>query len=471
MASDMAAVKDPSRTGRPIGPRLLLAGLALLAPLAGLHAEPVPLTFDQAQARLAEVSDALVAADAQLQGSQDLAQASRRLRLPEVSLEARYLEFQKTLQLPLGSLAPVAHAFGIDDPLRFELQDRRLRPIVTAVLPLYTGGQIPAAQAAADAAVRQARAERDDQAQTLSTQLVELYFGQILAAQAQAVRADVLDGMAGHLAHAQRLEEEGFATRAQRLQATVARDGAAREHARAVNDLAAAAQALALLLRSGGAVAPETPLFVVSAAPAPQAGFVEAALDRHPQLARLRALGDQAAEGVRVQRAALRPQVFLFGQYDLYRDDALITDTDWAVGVGLKYTLLSGQDRPRRISAARAQHSQALAGLREAENRIAMGVAQAWSAMDSARQQFLQLDSNLAHAEEHLRLQALSYREGQSTSLDVIDARLGLGAARIEQAQAAYQYVVALARLLELSGQSDRFSDYVRLADRQVPLP
>ena len=455
--------------------RRFMLGPTLLLAMATGHAQetpaPVELTFEQAHARLEQVSDALAAADANLRGKQDLSEASRRMRLPEVSLEARYLEFQKTLELPLGSLAPVAEAYGIDSPLRFRERDWRLRPVVTAVLPLYSGGQIPAAQGAAAAAVREADAERAQQSQALVSQLVEVYFGLRLAEQAVAVRREVRDGLERHLAHAGLLEREGFATRAQLLQATVARDASEREYRKAVNDRDAVAGALALMLRSGGPVEPATPLFVLGAPVGTLEEFTRAALDRHPQLARLRALDAQAGEGVRAQQAALKPQVFLFGQYDLHREDALLTDSDWAFGVGLKYTFLSGRDRPRRIGAARAQQDQAQAALREAQNQISIGVAQAWSALETARQQFLLLDSSIAHARENLRLQELSFREGQSTSLDVIDARLGLGGALVERAQAAYEYDVALARLLELSGQSARFGDYVRRADHQVLPP
>ena len=447
----------------------LALGLVLLLPATSpLAQDTTALSFDQAHERMERVSDALAAVDANLRARQDLSDATARMRLPEISLEARYLEFQKTLDLPLGSLAPVAEAFGIDSPLRFRERDRRLRPVLTAVLPLYTGGQIPAAQAAAAAALRGADAERAQQSQRLTSQLVQAYFGQSLAEQALTVRREVRDGMRQHLAHAQSLEREGFATRAQVLQATVARDASEREYRKAVNDRDAAAQALALLLRSDAPVAPITPLFVVSASPGTLEAFTRAALERHPQLAQLRALDEQAGAGVRAQQASLKPQVFLFGQYDLYRQDALLTDTDWAFGVGLKYTFLSGRDRPRQISAARAQQEQAQAALREAENQISIGVAQAWNALETARQQFLLLDSSIEQARENLRLQELSFREGQSTSLDVIDARLGLGAARVEHAQAAYDYCVALAHLLELGGQSAHFGEYVRKANHRV---
>lgn len=452
--------------------RRSMFGSMLLLAMATGHAQetpaPVELTFEQAHARLEQVSDALAAADANLRGKQDLADASRRMRLPELSLEARYMDFQKTLELPLGSLAPVAEAFGIDSPLRFRQRDWRMRPMVTAVLPLYTGGQIPAAQGAAAAAVREADAERAQQAQRLVSELVEAYFGLRLAEQAVAVRREIRDGMERHLAHTALLEREGFATRAQRLQATVARDASEREYRKAVSERDAASAGLALMLRSGGPLVPATPLFVDSAPVGTLEEFTRAALDNHPQLAQLRALDAQAGEGVRAQQAALKPQVFLFGQYDLHREDALLTDPDWAFGVGVKYTFLSGRDRPRRISAARAQQDQAQAALREAQNRVAIGVAQAWNALETARQQYLLQDSSIGHARENLRLQELSFREGQSTSLDVIDARLGLGGALVERARAAFEYDVALARLLELSGQSARFADHIRRADHKV---
>ncbi|MNI46454.1 hypothetical protein D3C73_1009180 [compost metagenome] len=50
----------------------------------------------------------------------------------------------------------------------------------------------------------------------------------------------------------------------------------------------------------------------------------------------------------------------------------------------------------------------------------------------------------------------------------MIDARLGLGGARVERAQAAYQYDIALAQLLEVSGQMDRFEDHRRRADEVI---
>ncbi|MFH7376024.1 TolC family protein, partial [Pseudomonas syringae pv. tagetis] len=83
-----------------------------------------------------------------------------------------------------------------------------------------------------------------------------------------------------------------------------------------------------------------------------------------------------------------------------------------------KYTFLSPNSRPAQISAARAQQEQAEAGLREAENQVALGVRKAWNELETARQQYVLLDSSIAQAQENLRLQELAFREGQATSLD-----------------------------------------------------
>lgn len=443
-----------------------LFGGALASAAAAQGALPQALSFEEARLLLGRESDALAAAEANVRAKRELAAASRSLRLPELALDTRQMQFQKTLDLPLGSLAPVAEAFGIPSPLRFRERDWRLRPIVTATVPIYSGGQIPAARQAADAAVREADAEREQEAQGQTLKLVQLYFGQQLAQQTVEVRREVRDGLQRHLEDAMRLEEAGFATRAQRLQATVARDQAERDYRQARNQLDTISASLADLLRSPRPVATRTPLFVITGMLEPQETFREAALAQHPQILRLQALGEQAGAALRVQQARLKPQVYVFGQYDLRREDAMLTDPDWAFGVGVKYTFLSGSNRPRQVNAAREQQFQAEAGLREARNQVAMGVRKAYNELESARQQYELLDSSIALARENLRLQELSFREGQATSLDVIDARLQLGGALVERAHAAYGYDTALAALLEVSGQLERYQEYVRRADK-----
>lgn len=412
-----------------------------------------PLSFDEAEARLRGVSDALAAADANVRNKDALQRATRGLHLPDLAIDSRELRFQKSLEL---------------GPLQMTQADWSFRPTASLTMPLYTGGRISAAQDAAAASVRQADAERYIVSHNLSVQLVQSYFGVQLADRAAVVRADVLAGLQRHLDEALALERQGFATKAQRLQVAVSRDQAQREYQRAVNDLATARTALAILLHRDDAITPTTGLFVIGTPLGSMQEFQRKALLRHPQLARLAAVRDQTTDAVRAQQAALRPQAFLFGQYDLYRHDALLTESDWAFGIGVQYLLFTGNGRRDKVVAARDQQEQARAALRDVANQLETAVAKAWNDLETARQSFLLLESTITQAEENVRLQDLSFREGQATSLDVIDARLGLGRARLERVQSAYQFDITLAQLLDLSGQSERYPAYIRRADRSI---
>ncbi len=448
---------------------LLCWSLAYASPTLAQTADPVGLDYAAAQERLLQRSDAIEAAAANLRSKEAQEGATRTLGRPDVDAEAQLLQYQKTLYLPLGSLAPVAQAFGIPDPLKFREQRTSTRPIVTATLPLYAGGQISGTKAGARAMVAQARADRDIAVDNAIVQLVQAYYGQQLAERALGIRRDVLDGLNRHVADAQKLEQARFISRAQRLQAEVARDDAAREYEKAISDLATANAALAGLLRAPDGVHPLSPLGIDSRPLEPLAAFKTAALYAHPQLARLRALEDQAEAGVTLQKSKLRPTIYGFGQYNFDTRDSLLTDPDWSVGVGVKYKIISGAGRQQQVNAARETVAQAEAGLREARTQLEIGVTKAWGETEAARKRFLLLDSALASAEENLRLQMLSFREQQSTSLDVIDAQLGLGKARIQRAQAANDYIQALAQLLSLSGQMSRMPDYLARADKVIP--
>ena len=441
------------------------AAMAQVQAQAGAGPAAVPTSFEAATARLDQVSDGLAASAAQVRAREAQAGAVKTLRRPDVSIDVRELDYKKSLSVGTGAIGP---ALGLPANVDLAVGGWSFRPIVSATMPLYSGGQIGATQKAAQAGVREAQADAANTAQSLTLQLVQAYFGQQLATAVLGVRTDARAGLERHYQDAIKLQRQGFASRAQVLQAEVARDDAERDFSRATNDLATATAYLANLLHSDTAVLPTTPLFVVSARLEPLEDFVASAGSNHPQVGKLGAVGDQAREGVRIQQAKLLPQVYLFGQYDLNKREALFTEPDYIYGIGLKYTFLSGLDRGEQVNAARATQQAAEAGLRQARVDLATATTRAYNDLDSARSQYMLLDSSLAATRENLRLQALSFREGLATSLDVIDAQLRLSGARVQRAQAAYLFDVTLAQLLVASGQADRFASYIARADKSI---
>lgn len=427
--------------------------------------ESASLTLNDAFAELAEVSDALKASDAERRAALELAHASRSLSLPDVSIDARRMRFKKSLDIPLDALEPQVSQLGIPNPYEFEVEDWRTRPIVTGVLPIYSGGKITAAREAAEGKVLEHQADYSIAWDGQRQQLIRAYFGQQLTVHVLHIREQVYEGLQLHRDQAAALFREGFASRAQLLQADVALDNAAREAQKAKNDAAAAAVALAGLLKRGDKVVTATPLFVMTTPITDLTELRLRARSQHPSLQKLTALKQQTQAQLRAKRADYLPQVYAFGQYDIRPEDALITESDWAFGVGVKYQLISSANRKRQLNAAKYQDLQVDYTREDALMRLDIGVADAFYALENARDQFGRLSSSIQQGEENLRLQRLSFREGQATSLDVIDARLSLGAIGVERALAAYQYDMALAQLLLLTGDLDDYLAYVNRAD------
>jgi outer membrane protein TolC len=464
--------------------KIVLAGMtaAVFFSLAASAQDASALSFDDAVGLLLARSDALAGAKANVESLIHRANSFDYLDYPRVAIEAKALESEKTVELNLSgvqSLAATAFpalnastgaavAAQIPSSIVTGVHNSGLQSNVVATLPLYTGGKIGATQRAAVAGVRQADAEMTLTEQGLRTQLAQIYFLYQFALRVRDVRLEVRDGLQLHLNNAKRAEKAGVIARAQTLQAQVAYDEAVRNLTQADADARSAGVALTNLLHLDVVPAPITRLFVVTKALPPVRKFVEAAVEKHAQLARLDALDAQSGESVRIERAARLPQIYIFGEYNIAGRNWDMTVPDWAFGLGVKYELFSGIDRSEAEEAAVQRQVQVKALTRQTRNDLETAINGAYNDLAAARDKFKLLDSNIASARENVRTQDASFHAGVTTSVDVVDARLALSRAQIDRAQAAYQYDVALARLLAASGQAEAFSGYIAKADQVI---
>ena len=90
--------------------------------------------------------------------------------------------------------------------------------------------------------------------------------------------------------------------------------------------------------------------------------------------------------------------------------------------------------------------------------------------MEDARQRYLMMGSAIALAQETQRLAQVSFKNGQATSTDVADASFNFTKVGLERAQAAYDYVLALAKLLATVGEPERLATLARSAPHTVDL-
>lgn len=471
-------------------------------PPATAQAGPVALSFDAARARLDTVSPTLKGAALDVRASEEQEASLRPLNRPLVSASASVITYQKSLSIDLtgqknsfdsaagdfldglpaqfpGFEGVVQQVTGrieqalpgllglIPDQLDFRTRDTVLRPNLTAVMPLYSGGAIPAVQRGAAAASALARAKQAGVRDLAQIRLVQTYFGQQLAAALLASAIETRDSLDRHLSNAQSLFREGVIPRARVLEVQVARDTAQRAVERAEMQAKTASDTLARLLDADGGVRPTTPLFVNTGSPAPLPDFLASATSgNHPQSLAANAAREMAGAGTDLAKSRLRPQAFAFGSYNLNRNDSIPVDPDWIVGVGVRYTLFSNIGRRHALNAAQAREAAAAEAAREARKTIELETTQAYNLTEAARRSFLLLDTNIVAAKENLRVQDIAFREGEGTASQLIDARNALTLAQTQRSAAAYEYVVTLAALLAASNRGDSFPDYLARADR-----
>lgn len=194
-----------------------------------------------------------------------------------------------------------------------------------------------------------------------------------------------------------------------------------------------------------------TPLFVQPAPLQPLDFYLAQLAQQSPQLAQLQKDQQLAAEGVQIARASLLPSAYVFGQQALNKND-------WLVGVGAHYTLLASMDRKKLLNAAQAREEATQALQLQAQQDLEQLVRRAYFEADNARKAFMSMQTSITAAQENLRVQQLSFREGETTATFVNDAVNALTLAYTDQATAAYRYDMALVTLLSAIGQAQQFS-------------
>jgi outer membrane protein TolC len=339
---------------------------------------------------------------------------------------------------------------------------------VASIWPLYTGGRLQAvkqiAAGRADEAGAGVRKEQDEAA----TLLAQRYFTVQLARQASHLRAGAARLAKEHQGDAVKMERAGMIAKVERLKADVAVDNASREASKAVSDLEIAQLALRRLLGAADAVSATTPLFVHDQPAGSLASFVDAAMASNAAWKQIDGKRRQAAGAVQLQGGAFSPTVIGVANYNLNRGSS--ARANWLVGVSVSVPLIDRIDRAKMSAAARLEQQRVEVAAEQAGRDIPTLAESQWRAMEDARQRYLAMGSTIELAQETRRLAQVSFKNGQATSTDVADASLNFTKVSLERAQAAYEYVVALAKLLGTTGEPERLAALARTATHTVDL-
>lgn len=407
-------------------------------------------TLAEAWSAALQSDHALAAARLESEAGRFEAQAARGLRLPTLTASGGYLQMQDAPAFDFSAAGlPVQLPEVIDD-------DNAVLGGVSVTLPLYTGGRITAAVAAADEGRRALDAREAQAVQDLKLAVVQAYVDVLRARRTLAVADSRVASLDSYVGEVRSLFEREVAPRNDLLAAQVALASANHDRIRAHNAAVAAQAAynrrLGRPLSNEAALDPALPALPVAFEAAPLEQLIERALDARVELDALEAQANAAGHQARGERARVLPQLALTGGYTYLENQAFDREEFASAFIGLEWPLFDG-GVARSRSAALRRTQRALEERRsEAASQLALEVRRVWLDAAETRSRVAATQEAVAQSEENLRITRQQYQAGLVTSTRVLEAESLRAASRGNHDNAVLDAQLASYRLARAVG-------------------
>jgi outer membrane protein TolC len=477
----------------------LLLGCSLFSGLlcSSLNVSAQTLSFQDAERQLLQNSYTTQASQNLERAATLEAEAVKGLGLPRVDLNVRAYAFHNEADIPLnkfknnlentlaqgvngqirqwesqnnlpaGAMDPLQQGLNntihsgiglIPDSSHVVLEDQVIRPSISVMMPLYTGGLTSSAKEIANLQAGRSKLDTQQQQDTQRFELIQSYFNVQLQKQLHAAAVFNLNAMQQHYRNAMKLEQQGFISKGQRMQFEVARNNAERNQQNTQANLNASLFQLNNLLQQSNVTELSSPLFVNQTEPQALNTLLKTFAQNSALIQKMQLDTELAQANVKARQAAKKPNVFAFGEYSLDQDE------NWIVGVAARYNLFSGIDTNKNIQAAELKRNATELLTARTRQEIENLIYKSYREAISAQQNDALLTQNINAAQENLRIQELSFKEDMGTATQVIDAQNMLSTLKAETALNAYKYVMSLATLLQSHGTIEEFPHYMQHA-------
>lgn len=468
----------------------LLHATEIMYPNKNESSDTLQLDFKQAIELLNADNELIKASKTEVKQRALEKKAAQGLYLPNLGVSANYVAMSEALHLDLnpvkeaisplyqslitiGSFAPTVVPPAMSQQLQGGLQqieagewdktiqkDRFLLVDASVVWPVFTGGKIRAANKYALAR----ETESLEKGRMISNQqyslLAERYFGYQLAVEVESLRKNAMDAMQKHLDDARKMKTNGWIADVEVLHAEMVLADASKEWKKAKNDAALLHAALQNSLSTEQTIVPVSKLFLIPDLPVLDE-ITDKTLKNNPGLGQIEAKRLQALQGENKEKADWYPQVYAYGNKELYNIDFSEYAPDWTVGIGMKINIFDGFSKVRKTQAAKLVTEQVNYMAEKTKLDLQTLVTKIYQQMESAREQFEASRNTLRFALEYTRAKEKAFSEGMASSSDVTDAQLYVLKIRTEQLKALYDFDIALAHLLEVAGNSSAFEMYL----------
>jgi outer membrane protein TolC len=384
--------------------------------------------------------------------------SAKSMYLPSISVSGSYTHLSDNIKIEDEFTGPIT---GNSYPIRIDLSEQDVFLANLHLLwPLYTGGKIDAAQDVYSAQSDEARALKEMKTDEKFLKLVKYYYGVVVSRSLYQTQLKSLDALEIHYENAKKLKEAGQIANIELLNAEVKLNSAKIETTKAKHKLEIALSALHSLVKKK--FQPSSKL-VVNGSNKEQNYYIQETRDNYAGLKILDAKEKQSAAVLSIKKAAWHPEVMAYGNYNLYKDNSILSQSmpNWMAGVVVKIDLLQRKDRGEEIEAAKLLNSKVKYLRAEAVDNLALLVEKTYKEMLLYQEEYFSLSASIALSEENYKLRKIAFKEGLSTSVSVVDAQMFLLGARTKRLNAAYNYIQKLSQLCVLSAQRDIFFELV----------
>jgi outer membrane protein len=318
--------------------------------------------------------------------------------------------------------------------------------------PLYTGNRLTALNKQAKANQGYAKANLDAAEHSLVYEVKKAYYTVISAQQSVETMQQAVKSMEDHVKEAEAYRKVGIVAKLDVKRAEVKLADLRQKSLMAQNGLELAKMALNFTM---GVDLSSNYIFVADDQYEPfeleLQTCQEKALNNRPEIIAVKAKVEMAKENVEIAKSAARPLIALQAKKEDFQPYG--SEPSEQIGIVASMNLLDGGLVKHQVNEAREVLKQAQTAQELISRAVLLDVQQAYQNLQLALQTITVAEKSLDQAQETVHMADVSYKAGLGTSLERIDAEVGLTQAKTNYTQALSMYHIALAQLQKAIGQ------------------
>ncbi len=411
-------------------------------------------------------SNAISASNKQLLKTKLEQSSAKSMYLPNISIIGNYTHLNKEIDIGTDKVSSLLSSLHIPVQLPSSI-DLSKKDVFLADLnllwPLYTGGKIDAMQDIYASNVDEAKALVQMQKDTSFLKLIKYYYGVVVANSLYKTTKEAKNALKIHLDYAKSLYKQGQIAKVELLDAEVKLDSLKIKKIKAKHKLKIARSAFYSMIKE--VQKPSSPLFIAKNIK-DENYYKNKTKSNYAPLGIFDANEKKSLSLLKIKKSYWYPEIMAYANYNLYKDDSPLMKSapKWMVGAIIKFDILQNKDRNKDIEASKLLNKKIKNLKAQALEDLKILVEKTYNEMILYKNEYISLNSSIKMASENFKLRELSFQEGLSTSVEVVDAQMFISSIKTKRADALYNYVQKISQLAVLSGNRELFFNIEKIS-------